>query len=133
MAHLSRVIFSDIFLIILISTVLHSCTKDQILPDDDFKIDIEDHLFGKMKSDFGTHAILKPDSTLWMWGMNYSGSLGTGNTEGSDIPLQVPITEKIVDFDIAAGMVTAVDCTGNIWFWGSNMLSSMIWHGCYPA
>lgn len=127
MTNLSRVLFPGIFLVILTSIVLHSCTKDQILPDDDFKIDIEDHLFGKMKSDFGTHAILKPDSTLWIWGMNYSGQLGTGTTESSDIPLKVPITEKVVDFDITAGMVTAVDCTGNIWFWGSDMNSSMMW------
>ena len=127
MAHLSRILFPDIFLIILIGIVLHSCTKDQILPGDDFKLDMEDHLFGKMKSDFGTHALLKPDSTLWMWGMNCSGSLGTGNTEGSDIPLQVPITEEIVDFDISGGMVGAVDRAGYIWFWGSNMHSGSMW------
>ena len=127
MAHLSRVIFFDISLAILTGILLPSCTKDQIIPDDDFKIDIEDHLFGKMKSDFSTHVLLKPDSTLWMWGMNYYGQLGTGTTENSDIPLQVPITEKIVDFDIDGGMVTALDCTGNIWFWGNNMYSSMAW------
>ena len=127
MAHLSKAIVPDIFMIILTSVVLHSCTKDQILPDDDFKIDIEDHLFGKMKSDFGTHAILKSDSTLWIWGMNFSGQLCSETLESSDIPFQVPITEKIIDFDIAAGMVTAVDCTGNIWFWGSDLNSSMMW------
>ena len=127
MAPLSRIIFSSTFLAILTSIVLHSCTKDQILPDDDFKIDTEDHLFGKMKSDFGTHVLLKLDSTLWIWSWNFSGQLGTGNNENSDIPLQVPITEKIVDFDIAAGMVTAIDCIGNIWFWGSDMHSSMMW------
>ena len=127
MAPLSRIIFSSTFLAILTSIVLHSCTKDPILPDDDFKIDTEDHLFGKMKSDFGTHVLLKLDSTLWIWGWNFSGQLGTGTNENSDIPLQVPITEKIVDFDIAAGMVTAIDCIGNIWFWGSDMHSSMMW------
>ncbi len=127
MAPLSRIIFSSTFLAILTSIVLHSCTKDQILPDDDFKIDTEDHLFGKMKSDFGTHVLLKLDSTLWIWSWNFSGQLGTGTNENSDIPLQVPITEKIVDFDIAAGMVTAIDCIGNIWFWGSDMHSSMMW------
>ncbi|RLD69183.1 MAG: hypothetical protein DRJ29_17775 [Bacteroidetes bacterium] len=127
MAHLSKVIRLGILLVILTSIVLHSCTKDQILPDDDFNIDSEDHLFGKMKSDFGTHAILKPDSTLWLWGMNFSGQFGNDIMESSDIPLQVPITEKIVDFDIAAGMVTAIDCTGNIWFWGSDLYSSMMW------
>ena len=65
MAYLSKVIFSGSFLVILTSILLHSCTKDQVLPDDDFIIDMGDHLLGKMKSDFGTHAILKPDSTLF--------------------------------------------------------------------
>lgn len=126
MIRFSKTVFPVIFLIILTSIILHSCTKDQIIPDD-FKIDMEDHLFGKIRSDFGTQAILKPDSTLWMWGLNFNGQLGTSTLENSDIPLKVPITEKIVDFDISAGMVIAVDCTGNIWFWGSDLASSMIW------
>lgn len=114
------------FLVMLTVIILYSCTKDQILPDD-FKIDMEDHLFGKIKSDFGTHAILKPDSTLWMWGWNYSGQFGNGTKESSDIPLRVPLTEKLVDFDMDGGMITALDSKGNIWFWGSNMLSSSMW------
>jgi alpha-tubulin suppressor-like RCC1 family protein len=127
MIRFTKTVFPVIFLIILTSIIVHSCTKNQILPGDEFQIDIDDHLYGKVKSDFGTHVILKPDSTLWIWGMNLSGQLGTGTMESSDIPLKVLITEKIVDFDISAGMVTAVDCTGNIWFWGSDLASSMIW------
>ena len=127
MAYLSKVVFSGFFLAILTSILLHSCTKDQVLPDDDFIIDMGDHLFGKMKSDLGSHAILKPDSTLWIWGMNFSGQLCNDVMESSDVPLQVPIAEKIVDFDIASGMVTAIDCSGNIWFWGSDLNSSMMW------
>jgi len=127
MAQLSRPVFADIFLISLISILLHSCTKDQIFPQDDFIVDNEDHLFGKMKSDFGSHAILKPDSTLWIWGWNLSGQLGNATRESSDIPLRVPIAEKIIDFDMDGGMVVAADRSGNIWFWGSDMYSSMIW------
>lgn len=127
MAHLARTAFTGVFLIILSSIILHSCTKDQIIPGDDFIVDMEGNLFGKIKSDFGNHAILKADSTLWMWGWNFSGQLGNGSKESSDIPLRVPITEKIIDFDMDGGMVVALDLTGNIWFWGSDLNSSMIW------
>jgi alpha-tubulin suppressor-like RCC1 family protein len=127
MAQSSRPVFADIFLISLISILLHSCTKDQIVPGDDFIVDYEDHLFGKMKSDFGSHAILKPDSTLWIWGWNLSGQLGNATRESSDIPLRVPIAGKIIDFDMDGEMVVAVDHTGNIWFWGSNGVSSTVW------
>ena len=121
-----RVFFSNYLVIILTGLLLHSCTKDEI-QSDDFKIDVDDQPFGKMRADFGTTAILKPDSTLWIWGENWSGQLGTGDLESSDIPIQAPIAEKIIAFDLAAGMVTAVTQSGDIWFWGSDLHSSMIW------
>ena len=127
MTKLSRVLFPGIILIILTIIILNSCTKDNNLPGDECNIVIEDNLLGKLKSDFGNYAILKPDSTLWTWGINITGQLGIGTEENSNIPLKVPSIEKIIDFDMDRGMAIAVDCTGNIWFWGSDMLSSMWW------
>ena len=127
MTKLSRVLFPVIIIIISTVIILNSCSKDENLPGDECNIVIEDNLLGKLKSDFGNYAILKPDSTLWTWGINITGQLGIGTEENSNIPLKVPLIEKIIDFDMDGGMAIAVDCTGDIWFWGSNMFSSMWW------
>jgi hypothetical protein len=127
MAKLSRLLFPVIVLIISPIIILNSCSKGNNLPEDECNIVIEDNLLGKLKSDYGTYAILKPDSTLWTWGNNSIGQLGIGTDENSNIPLKVPLIEKIIDFDMDVGMAIAADCTGNIWFWGSNVVSSLFW------
>jgi len=126
MTKLSRVLFQVIILIFPTIIILNSCTKDKDLSGDECNIVIEDNLVGKLKSDV-CYAILKPDSTLWTWGINAAGQLGTGIEENSNIPLKVPFVEKIIDFDMYEGMAIAVDKTGNIWFWGSNIISSIFW------
>lgn len=123
MTKLSRVLFPVIISIIIL---LNSCSKDNNPPGDECNIDIEDNFFGKLKSDV-CYAILKPDNTLWTWGFNFNGQLGNGTMESSDIPLKVPSIGKIIDFDLYGGMALAADCTGNIWYWGSNIFSSMWW------
>jgi len=126
MTKLSRVLFPVIILIIPTIIILNSCTKDKDLSGDENNIVIEDNLLGKLKSDV-CNAILKPDSTLWTWGKNLTGQLGTGTEENSNIPLKVPFIEKIIDFDMYEGMAIAADKTGNIWFWGTNAFSSIWW------
>jgi alpha-tubulin suppressor-like RCC1 family protein len=124
MIKLSRVKSSVTIMIISFMIILNSCSKDKNPFDEEFNIVPENNLPGKLKSDFGSYAILKPDSTLWTWGSNWSG---TGTEESSYIPVKVKINEKIIDFDMDEGMAVAADCIGNIWFWGTNMFSSALW------
>jgi alpha-tubulin suppressor-like RCC1 family protein len=127
MTKLLRVLFPVNILVIPIIIIWNSCSKDNNPLCDECSIVIENNLLGKFKSDLGNNAILKPDSTLWTWGMNLTGQLGNGTMESSNIPLKVPSIEEIVDFDMDGGMAIAVDRTGNIWFWGTNALSSILW------
>lgn len=117
---------SSVTILIIISIIifLNSCSKDKHPFDEEYNIVPDNNLPGKIKSDFGSYAILKPDSTLWTWGSNWSG---TGTEESSYIPVKVKINEKIIDFDMDEGMTVAADSTGNIWFWGTNMFSSESW------
>jgi alpha-tubulin suppressor-like RCC1 family protein len=90
-------------------------------------LSISTDLPGKIISDFGANAILKPDGTLWTWGNNFNGELGHGTEESVDIPTRIKAIEKIVDIDLYGGMCLAADVNGSVWFWGSNMYSGHIW------
>ena len=71
----------------------------------------------------GSHSVaLKDDGTVWTWGGNYDGELGTGSTGGMDSakPVQVPGLDNVTA--IAAGMyhTLALKSDGTVWAWGSN-------------
>ena len=85
------------------------------------------YLHGKVMTDFGSNAILKSDGTLWTWGSNWNGTLGHGTKNNINIPTQIKSISNIIDFDISDGMISALDIDGNIWFLGSNMISSHVW------
>ena len=68
---------------------------------------------------------LKADGTVWAWGANGKGQLGTGSYAGSSVPLQVPGLTGIAD--IAVGNSThsvdseysmALGEDGSVYFWG---------------
>ncbi len=71
-------------------------------------------------------AIVKSDGTLWTWGRNLSGQLGSGTMIPGEQPVQVINLKKIVTLDFAYGAANAADQEGNIWFWGNHMSSSSV-------
>ena len=65
-------------------------------------------------------AAVKTDGTLWTWGNNQNGSLGTGNTTDRSSPgttVGGGTTWKQVSQGILAG---AVKTDGTLWMWGRN-------------
>jgi|GEM_PF-3359795 len=74
-----------------------------------------------------SHSVaLKSDGTVWTWGENRQGELGTGDTVESRVPVQVVdssgkghLTDIIA---ISAGMchTLALDRYGSVWGWGNN-------------
>ena len=61
---------------------------------------------------------LKSDGTLWAWGLNAEGQLGTGNTVSTATPTQVLTGVRAV----AAGAryTLAIKTDGTLWTWGAN-------------
>jgi alpha-tubulin suppressor-like RCC1 family protein len=74
--------------------------------------------YNQVSTDF-IKAVLKQDGTVWTWGPNYTGALGNGTSESSDIPEKVPNLENVISIDQSFGAVVALDKASDIWFWGN--------------
>ncbi|WP_426058488.1 RCC1 domain-containing protein [Hymenobacter sp. B1770] len=68
-------------------------------------------------------ATIKPDGSLWMWGINYEGQLGNGTTRHSSTPVQVNTQNPATRWtQVATGTshTLAVTTDGRLYAWGSN-------------
>lgn len=69
----------------------------------------------------GVHTLaLKKDGTLWAWGVNWAGTLGTGTTSNSAVPVQVGAATSWVK--VWAGNLQSVglQSDGSLWYWGED-------------
>jgi alpha-tubulin suppressor-like RCC1 family protein len=72
-----------------------------------------------------TYAI-KTDGTLWTWGSNGSGQLGTGNITHRSSPVQT-ISGGTNWKDVGGGWIyaAAIKTDGTLWSWGSNAFGQL--------
>jgi len=69
----------------------------------------------------GTHTVaLKKDGTLWAWGNNWAGTLGTGSTNNSAVPVQVGSATNWVKVWAGILETVALQADGSLWYWGEN-------------
>ncbi len=71
----------------------------------------------------GSHTImLKADGTVWTFGINENGELGTGDNTNSDDPVQAVFPNGTTIIQVACGENhnLALDSNGNVWAWGAN-------------
>lgn len=72
-------------------------------------------------SSIGPVGALKADGTLWVWGSNYCGALGTGTVISHSSPVQTVAggnNWKCAGFGFGVG--AAVKSDGTLWTWGRN-------------
>ena len=79
-------------------------------------------VFAGWKVSFG----IKPDGTLWAWGLNDVGQLGIGNTTNQFTPVQVGSDTDWVDV-VSGGagndqFTIATKSDGTVWAWGDNQV-----------
>jgi hypothetical protein len=74
----------------------------------------------------GAGYALKADGTVWSWGYNAHGELGTGRTDTS-VPTvaQVPGLTNVVSIGGGVGNGYAVKSDGTVWSWGSNQFGGL--------
>ena len=68
---------------------------------------------------------LRSDGTVWAWGWNQSGQLGTGTTADSSIPVQVTGLSQVTSISAGGDASLATRTTGflgftSVWAWGDN-------------
>jgi alpha-tubulin suppressor-like RCC1 family protein len=69
----------------------------------------------------GIHSVaLKNDGTLWAWGHNWAGCLGTGSTSNSAVPVQVGSSTNWVRVWAGILETVALQSDGSLWYWGEN-------------
>jgi alpha-tubulin suppressor-like RCC1 family protein len=66
---------------------------------------------------------LKNDGTVWAWGRNISGNLGTGDSLSTDIPIRIKDLQNMKAVSVEGTRCLALDEEGCIWFWGLEMLA----------
>ncbi len=79
-------------------------------------------VFAGWKISFG----IKPDGTLWAWGLNDVGQLGIGNSTNQFTPVQVGTDTDWVDV-VSGGsgnvqFTIATKSDGTVWAWGDNQV-----------
>jgi len=67
---------------------------------------------------------LKTDGTVWTWGMNLSGQLGTGDTIGRTEPGQVAGLSGIIAVAASGSSSYALKNDGTVWAWGATVRHS---------
>jgi alpha-tubulin suppressor-like RCC1 family protein len=69
----------------------------------------------------GIHLLaVKKDGTLWAWGNNWAGSLGTGLTNDALVPAQVGSATNWVKVWASTLESVGLQSDGSLWYWGDN-------------
>jgi alpha-tubulin suppressor-like RCC1 family protein len=70
---------------------------------------------------WGNHSCaLGLDGTVWCWGENPNGELGTGDQNSSLVPLQVPGLANVAAVSLGKDHTCVLKDDGTIWCWGAN-------------
>jgi alpha-tubulin suppressor-like RCC1 family protein len=68
---------------------------------------------------------LKRDGTLWMWGFNNLGQLGTNNNTSYSSPVQVVGGHSFIDFCCGGFSTYGLKADGTVWSWGYNLYGEL--------
>jgi alpha-tubulin suppressor-like RCC1 family protein len=72
----------------------------------------------------GSHTCaLRDDNTLWCWGGNRSGQLGTGDTQAQLLPRQV--LADVTAAYTGGAHTCAIRTDGSVWCWGNNQYGQL--------
>jgi len=68
---------------------------------------------------------LRDDGTVWAWGLNDRGQLGTGTNDDSHVPVEVGGLGGIVAISAGGSSSLALDSAGGVWAWGAGDIGQL--------
>ena len=68
---------------------------------------------------------IKADGTLWAWGYNNRGQLGTGTTTNTNEPTQVGTDDNWISIAAGSRHSLAIKSDGTLWTWGYNYFGQL--------
>ncbi|MFW6107723.1 MAG: RCC1 domain-containing protein [bacterium] len=68
----------------------------------------------------GHTLVIRPDGTVWAWGLNWRGELGDGTGKDSNVPVRSAAPAGIVALSSIGAHVTAIRGDGRLFAWGHN-------------
>lgn len=71
-----------------------------------------------ISSGYMHHAIIKNDSSLWMWGRQYCGEFGNNSTTGSAVPIK--IMDGVIAVSAGGQSTSVIKADGTLWISGRN-------------
>ena len=74
----------------------------------------------KISNDGGQFLALKTDGTLWGWGLNQFGQLGTGTVINFSSPVQIGASTDWVEIQTGLNFSGAIKSDGTLWTWGAS-------------
>lgn len=74
----------------------------------------------KVSSSYNSACAIRIDKTLWCWGSNHYGQLGSGNYLPSWTPQKVLGLDNIIDVSVGTRHVCAISHDGKTYCWGEN-------------
>lgn len=77
----------------------------------------------------GHNLALQSTGTLWAWGHNDAGQLGTGNTTDLTAPTQINSVTKWISASAGANHSIGLQSDGTIWSWGNNTSGQLGYSG----
>ncbi|GAB7189966.1 hypothetical protein NUM3379_06720 [Kineococcus sp. NUM-3379] len=78
------------------------------------------HYSGTWNSNSGHSCGLRGTGTLWCWGENAYGQLGTGNTTDQTTPVQIGTATDWTDVEAGDLLTCGLRTGGTLWCWGYN-------------
>jgi gliding motility-associated-like protein len=92
---------------------------------DSFQRIISDSNWLLIQSGEGPVAGLRKNGTIWVWGDNSQGSLGTGNYTTQYYPKMLGTDSGWKKVDIGTHHMVAIDRLGRLWAWGYNNVEQL--------
>jgi alpha-tubulin suppressor-like RCC1 family protein len=74
------------------------------------------------------HLLTRTGSSIWVWGDNAHGQLGTGDTTARTLPAAITLPVSITAVAAGGTHSLAIDVNGGVWAWGDGALGQ-IGHG----